>query len=434
MNTELGAVPLRVGVAGVGTVGGGVIELLHRNAALVASRAGREIKVVAVSAKDRGRERAVDISPYEWYDDSVALAGAEGIDCLVEAIGGEGDPAHATVRAAVDAGKHVATANKALLAHHGADLAARAEAAGSALLFEAAVAGGIPAIKALGEGLAGNRITRVFGVLNGTCNYILTEMERTGADYADVLAEAQRLGYAEADPATDVGGIDAAHKLALLAALAFGTEIDFGGVTIEGIERISAVDIDNARSLGYCVRLLGVARLAEDGLEQRVQPCLVPIESPLGALTGVTNAVVLEGDAVGTVTLEGPGAGGGPTASAIVADLIDVARGYRRPPFGLPVGQLTKVARQPRESRQAAYSIRVLLADEPGVLAGVAGALGAAGVSIERMQQHGQDGSTAQVVIGTHATLRAQLDEALTAIGALDACLDQPTVIRIEPA
>ena len=326
--------PLRIGLAGLGTVGAGVVRLVETHAAPLAARAGRPVEIVAVSARSRHRNRGVDLARYAWEDDPVVLARRGDVDLVVEVIGGEDGPAKATAEAAIAAGKHLVTANKAMLARHGQALAEAAEAAGVALRFEAAVAGGIPVVKALGEGLAGNAVTRLLGVMNGTCNYILTRMEAEGAPYSQVLGEAQRAGYAEADPAFDVGGIDAAQKLAILAAIAFGTRVDFEGITVEGIERVSLADIEHAKELGYRIKLLGVARTTPAGLEARMQPCLVPARSPLGQLDGVTNMVVVEGDFVGRIVMSGPGAGAGPTASAIVADVIDVARGSTVPPSG----------------------------------------------------------------------------------------------------
>ncbi|WP_340109687.1 homoserine dehydrogenase [Pikeienuella sp. HZG-20] len=425
--------PLRIGIIGLGTVGGGVLKLLSDNAALIAARAGRPLSVVAVSARNRGRDRGADLSAIDWEDDPVALARRDDIDIVVEAIGGEDGPAKAAVEAALGAGRHVVTANKAMLAHHGQALAEMAEARGAALRFEGAVAGGIPCVKALGEGLAGNRIARVMGVLNGTCNYILTRMEAEGAPYADALAAAQRLGYAEADPAFDVGGVDAAHKLALLAALAFGTRVDFANVKTEGIDQISLADIEHAAEMGYRIKLLGVARLHEDGLEQRMQPCLTPAASPIGKLDGVTNMVVLEGDAVGRIVQEGPGAGAGPTASAIVADLIDIARGARTPAFGVPAATLRAAPRAIGRA-PAAYYLRLALRDEPGVLATVAAALGAEGVSIHQMRQTAGDsqGDEATVLITTHETRREKLDAALATIAASNVETGPPVAIRIE--
>ncbi|MEO0820655.1 MAG: homoserine dehydrogenase, partial [Pseudomonadota bacterium] len=385
----------------------------------------------AVSARNRGRDRGVDIARFAWEDDPAALAAREDVDCVVEVIGGSDGPAKALVERSISAGRHVVTANKALLAHHGHGLAAAAEAAGVLLAAEAAVAGGIPAMKGLGEGLAANRITRVFGVLNGTCNFILTEMAARGADYADVLAEAQRLGYAEADPSFDVGGIDAAHKLALLAALAFGTRVDVEGVAVEGIERIAAADIETARDMGFAIRLLGLAQRHEGGLEQRVGPCMVAAGSPIGALPGVTNAVVVEGDAIGQCAFTGPGAGEGPTASAILADVIDAARGARRPLFGMPAGMLAAAPRLGHGQEHAPYYLRIMLEDAPGTLAQVATALGQEGVSIHRMRQYDRE-APVPVVIVTHEARRDAVDAALARIAALPVCRAEPVAIRIE--
>lgn len=423
---------LGVGVLGVGTVGGGVVDLLRDEAELIAERAGCRIEIRGVSARDPARQRPVDISALPWFDDPRALAGADGIDCLVEATGQDGDPVLAALVEALRLGRHVVSANKALLARHGVALAIRAEEAGAALAFEAAVAGGIPILKSLGEGLAGNRILGIHGVLNGTCNFILTRMEEEGASYGEALAEAQRLGYAEADPAMDVEGTDAAQKLALLAALAFGVEVDFDGVAVTGLDQVDAIDVEHARDLGFRIRLLAVARLTGSGLEQRVQPCLVPADSTLGALTGVTNAVAIEGAAVGRTVFVGAGAGAGPTASAIVADLVDIARGARRPAFGVAAHSLVRPVRQPREDRRAPYYLRLRLEDRPGALASVAGVLGNAGVSIDRLRQYAGEAGGATVLIVTHPTLRKRLDEAVAAIEALNVSLNRPAILRIE--
>ena len=323
------------------------------------------------------------------------------------------------------------TANKSMLSRHGTDLAKRSEAAHVALRFEAAVAGGIPCVKALTEGLAANAMTRVMGVLNGTCNYILTEMERSGANYQDVLGDAQRLGYAEADPTFDVGGIDAAQKLALLAATAYGAEVDVDGVMTTGIESITLNDISHARDMGYVIKLLGVARLTGDGLEQRMHPCLVPMSSPFGQLDGVTNMVVFEGDQVGRTVFEGPGAGEGPTASAVVADVIDIARGVRVPAFGVPAVRLTKATRSMAGSA-AAYYVRLTLEDKPGTLAKVAAILGDHQISIHRMRQYDHSDNRAPVLIVTHETTQQRLDVALSEIERSDVSLAAPVALRIE--
>ncbi len=423
--------PLKLAIAGLGTVGAGIVKIVQTHGDLLAARAGRPIAITAVSARSRGRDRGVDLSAYAWEDDPVALARRDDVDVLIEVMGGEDGPAKACVETALGNGKHVVTANKALLALHGQALAELAEENAVALRFEAAVAGGIPIVKALTEGLAANGIERVMGVMNGTCNYILTVMEDTGADYADVLKDAQELGYAEADPATDVGGFDAAHKLSLLAATAFGTQVDFDGVKIEGIERISLTDIEDAADMGYRIKLLGVARMNKDGLEQRMQPCLVPADSPLGQLEGVSNMVVVEGDFVGQTVYQGPGAGEGPTASAVMGDVMDIARGLVIPAFGVPAKTLAKAARS-TTGADAEYYLRFSLADEPGVLARVATILGNHGISINRMRQYGHADRMAPVLIVTHKVARARLDGALAEIAAEEVSLAAPVAIRIE--
>ncbi len=423
--------PFRLGIAGLGTVGAGVVKIVQAHGAMLAEKAGRPVEIAVVSARSRGLERGVDLAAYAWEDDATRLAHRDDVDCVIEVIGGSDGPAKALVSQALVAGKHVVTANKALIAHHGQALAEAAEAAGVVLRFEAGVAGGIPVLKGIGEGLAANAISRVFGVLNGTCNYILSEMEATGADYGDVLVEAQRLGYAEADPSFDVGGIDAAHKLAILAALAFGTRIDFGGVVIEGIERITLADIRTARDMGYSIKLLGLARMHDTGLEQRVRPCMVPEKTPIGALSGVTNAVVAEGDFVGTCVFTGLGAGEGPTASAILADVLDAARGVVAPAFGRPAASLTAAPRLQHGEEHSPYYLRFMLADRPGALAQIASALGEVGVSIHRMRQYGK-GDPVPVVIETHDADRDAIDAAVDAIAALPVSVEPPVAIRIE--
>ncbi len=426
--------PLSVGVAGLGTVGGGVLAMLRQNAELIAGRAGRPVAVTAVSARDRGRDRGISTAGLRWYEDPVALAADAGVDVVVEAIGGSEGPARALVEAALAAGKPVVTANKALLAVHGAALAERAEKSGVALAFEAAVAGGIPAIKALREGLAGNRISKVAGILNGTCNYILTVMRERGLEFAEVLAEAQRLGYAEADPAFDVDGIDAAHKLAILAALAFGRPVDFAAVFVEGIRRVSALDIAFATELGYRIKLLGVAERSQAGVAARVHPCMVPQAAPIARVDGVFNAVVAEGDFVGRVMLEGRGAGAGPTASAVVADLIDIARGRTTPVWGAAASALSHAPSVPMSAHVGAYYLRLMVVDRPGVIADVAAALRDCRISMESMLQRGRSsGEAVPVVLVTHETNEAAMRAALTRIAAQDAVLEEPTLIRIEP-
>ena len=418
---------MKIGIAGLGTVGAGVVRLLHDNADLITARAGQPITVAAVSARDRKRDRGLPANRLEWVDDPIQLATMPGLDAVVELIGGSDGTALALVQAALTNCRPVVTANKALLAVHGATLPRTAP-----LAFEAAVAGGIPVIKALREGLSANRITRVAGILNGTCNYILTAMREQKREFADVLAEAQSLGYAEADPATDIDGVDAAHKLAILAALAFGHPVRFDAVYVEGIRRVSALDIAFAEELGYRIKLLGIARRTEAGVEARVHPCLVPQNAPIARVDGVFNAVVAEGDAVGRVMLEGRGAGAGPTASAVVADLIDLARGRLTPVWGqdtpaddavVPIGQ-----------HLGAYYLRLMVIDKPGVIADVAAILRDHGVSLESLLQHGRSpGESVPVVLVTHEVREHAMRAAADAIAALPAVLEAPALIRIEP-
>ncbi|MEM8692092.1 MAG: homoserine dehydrogenase [Pseudomonadota bacterium] len=422
---------LRLGIAGLGTVGVGVLRILRKQAALLEKRTGSTVMISAVSARDRSKDRGVSLSDYGWEDDPVALAKREDVDVFVELMGGADGAAKAAVEAALNAGKDVVTANKAMLALHGQALAERAEAAGRVLRYEAAVAGGIPVIKALTEGLAGNEITRVLGVMNGTCNYILTRMEETGQGYNALFDECARLGYLEADPTLDVGGIDAAHKLAILSSIAFGTQVDFDGIEIEGIERVTLDDIRHAADMGYRIKLLGVAQQTGRGLEQRMMPCLVPAASPLGVLQGGTNMVVLEGDAVEQIVLRGPGAGEGPTASAVLGDICDIARSIRLPVFGQPASGL-KQSKPARAILPAPYYLRMALVDKPGALAKIASVLGEAGVSIDRMRQYGHADETAPVLIVTHKCTREALDAALSAMSGTGVLASDPVVLRIE--
>ncbi|KMW58002.1 Homoserine dehydrogenase [Candidatus Rhodobacter oscarellae] len=423
--------PLRLGIAGLGTVGTGVVKIVQRQAALLQARSGRAVQISAVSARTRDKDRGVRLGGYAWEDDPVALATRDDVDVFVELMGGSDGPAKAATEAALAAGKDVVTANKAMLAVHGQALAETAEAAGQVLRFEAAVAGGIPVVKALTEGLAGNEITRVMGVMNGTCNYILTRMEATGQGYNALFEEADKLGYLEADPNLDVGGIDAGHKLALLASIAFGTQVSFDNVQLEGIQRIEIADIEQARDMGYRIKLLGVAQMTGRGLEQRMQPCLVPADSPLGQLEGGTNMVVLEGDSVEQIVLRGPGAGEGPTASAVMSDVMDIARGIRLATFGQPAAGL-QPATPANSAVPAPYYIRTQLFDKPGALAKVATALGESGVSIDRMRQYGHDEPTAPVLFVTHKTTKEALDAAMDGMAQCDVVDGTPVAIRIE--
>jgi len=423
---------LRVGIAGLGTVGAGVVRLLRGNAEVIAARAGRPITVTAVSARDRAKDRGVDLGGIVWRENATDLV-SEELDVIVELIGGSEGVAKALTERAIAAGRHVVTANKALLAMHGAELGAAAEKAGVVLAYEAAVAGGIPAIKALREGLAANRVSHVAGILNGTCNYILTRMRAEGRDFGEILADAQALGYAEADPAFDIDGIDTAHKLAILAGLAFGQAPDFGAVHIEGIRRISALDISFAAELGYRIKLLGIAQRNEAGVSMRVHPAMVPERNLLAAVDGVFNAVLMEGDFTGPVFLQGRGAGAGPTASAVVADLIDIARGTRVPVWGTAPAALGALRQVPMSSHVGAYFIRLMVVDQPGVLADVTSILRDHEISLESMLQHGRKpGEAVPIVLVTHETTEALAAAALAKIAALPAVLDPPALIRIE--
>ncbi|MGI9493905.1 MAG: homoserine dehydrogenase [Geminicoccaceae bacterium] len=425
--------PLHIGIAGLGTVGAGVVRLLKENGTLLAARAGREISLKAVSARDRTRDRGIDLEGVRWYEDPMALASDPEIAAVIELIGGSEGVALDLTREALMNGKAVITANKALLAHHGAELAVVAEANGTTIGYEAAVAGGIPIVKALREGLAGNRIAQVYGILNGTCNYILTSMRETCRAFEEVLQEAQELGYAEADPTFDIDGVDAAHKLALLAALAFGCPPDFDAVHIEGIRHVSAEDIAFSDEMGYRIKLLGVARRTEFGLEQRVHPAMVRTGTPISQIEGVFNAVVADGDQVDTTLHSGRGAGGGPTASAVVADIADLAREAMPPVFTLPVDRLARLPRAHIGHHQGAYYIRLMVLDQPGVLADVSALMRDHNVSIEALIQRARNpGEPVPIVLTTHETTEADMTDVLKRIGALDAVLEPPRMIRIE--
>jgi homoserine dehydrogenase len=423
---------LRVAVAGLGTVGAETVRLLAERGQAVAHHAGRPVRVVAMSARDRGRDRGVDLTGIDWVEDAADLAGRADVDVVCELIGGSDGVAKTLVERALDGGKAVVTANKALLAHHGTDLALRAEAAGVALAYEAAVAGGIPIIRALREGLVINRTSRVYGILNGTCNYILTAMRETGRAFDDVLAEAQELGYAEADPTFDVDGIDAAHKLALLSALAFGHQVDFDAVHTEGIRSVSAQDIAYAEEFGYRIKLLGIAETTQEGVRQRVHPCMVAKSAPIAQVEGVFNAVMAEGDAVGTTLHYGRGAGAGPTASAVIGDVVDIAAGRTAPVLGRPAGELVPHVEAPWEHLRGGYYVRLMVIDRPGVLADVTAILRDHDVSLESMVQRGRDPhEKVPVALTTHEVDEASMRVALAAIGQLEAVLEAPAMIRI---
>jgi len=421
---------LRLGIAGLGTVGVGVIKIVQEHALMLEARAGRSVSISAVSARSKAKNRGVDLSGFSWEDDPVALAKRDDIDVFIELIGGDSGPAKAAVEAAIATGKHVVTANKAMLALHGQDLALAAETADVNLRFEAAVAGGIPIIKTLTESLAANKITRVMGVMNGTCNYILTRMESAALPYETVFEEANQLGYLEADPNLDVGGIDAAHKLALLSSIAFGTQVNFAGVELEGIGQITIEDIDHARDMGFRIKLLGVAQMTDAGLEQSMRPSLVPASSPLAQLEGGTNMVVVEGDAVEQIILRGAGAGEGPTASAVMGDVMDIARGLKLPVFGQPATTL-KPAKSAKASNEAAFCLRLNLKDAPGVMAQISTALANADVSIDRMRQFSHNDVSAPVMIVTHPIKRCKVETAFQEIAQLNVTTETPLMLSI---
>jgi homoserine dehydrogenase len=438
------AAPLRIGIAGVGTVGAQVVGLLDRQRDALAARCGRKIEVVAVSARTRSKRRQADIKRMRWVPDPVALAAEADIDVFVELIGGEGNPAKAAVEAALAAGKSVVTANKALLARHGVRLASAAERHRVALNFEAAVGGAIPIVKTIREGLAGNSLERIYGILNGTCNYILTRMEQERMAFAECLREAQRLGYAEVDPTFDIEGHDTAQKLTILASLAFGTKADESAVYVEGISSITPEDLAWADELGYRVKLLGVAVKTDNGIEQRVHPTMVRKDTAIAQVMGVTNAVTIDADAILPITLVGPGAGGLATASAVVSDIGDIARGVRTAPFGRPSARLFASKKAPMQRHEGGYYIRLLAVDKPGTAATIARRLAQQNISLESIvQRHrgappqggespGRSGAPVPVILITYATTEDAVRKALAAVGRDRVISGKPQVIRIE--
>jgi homoserine dehydrogenase len=429
--------PLKVGVAGLGTVGTALVSQIAHQRDHLAVRCGRTIEVVAVCARSRAKNRGLDLKSLRWFDDPTALARSAGIDVFVELMGGDGNPAKGAVEAALSAGKSVVTANKALLAKHGVKLAALAESRGVALNFEASVGAAIPIVKTLRDGLAGNRIERIYGILNGTCNYILTRMEQDKLSFAECLKEAQRLGYAEADPAFDIEGHDTAQKLAILASLAFGTKLDQRAIYVEGISSIAPADLAAAEELGYRVKLLGVAVKTPKGIEQRVHPTMVRKDSAIAQVMGVTNAVTVDAEGINPLTLVGPGAGGAATASAVLSDIADIARGVRTTPFGRPAARLTTVRKAPMQRHEGGYYIRLVARDKPGTAARIATRLAQQEISLESIvQRHdqataGKPGSVPVILI-TYATSEDAVRKALAAVGRDKVISGRPQVIRIE--
>ncbi len=433
--------PLKVGIAGLGTVGAEVVNLLERQKRVLSARCGRGVRVIAVSARSKVKKRKLDLRGIDWAKNPLALANDPRIDCFVELMGGSGEPALSAIEAALKNGKSVVTANKALIAKHGSRLAALAEKYGGALNYEAAVGAAIPVIKTLREGLAGTEISRVYGILNGTCNYILTRMEREGLSFAECLKDAQRLGYAEANPSFDVDGHDTAQKLAILASLAFGTKVNQGAVYVEGISSIAPEDLRAAEDLGYRVKLLGVAVRTETGIEQRVHPTMVPKSSSIAQVMDVTNAVTIDGDGIPPITLVGPGAGGAATASAVVADIADVARGIRALPFGRPIDRLKITSKAPMRRHEGGYYIRLMARDLAGTAATIATRLAEQKISIESIVQRHPDGvvdpragksSPVPVILITYATTEDAVRRALHAVQQDRLITGRPQVIRIE--
>ena len=433
---------LRIGVAGVGTVGSALVRILDEKAAALAERCGRPMAVTGVSARDRNRDRGCDLSKVTWFDTPAELAASGDIDVFVELIGGEGDPAYSAVKQALETGKHVVTANKALLARHGVELARMAEEKGLILNFEAAVAGGIPIIKTMREALTSNDVFRVYGILNGTCNYILTRMEDEGLSYDACLSQAQALGYAEADPTFDVEGYDTAHKLAILTSLAFGSEISADDIYVEGISNITAEDIEAARDMGYRIKLLGVAQKTASGIEQRVHPTMVPMRAPIAQIAGVTNAVAIEADIVGQLVLSGPGAGGNATASAVSGDLCDIAKsrpGHQiAPALGKPAGLLSPYKRAAMRAHAGGYFIRLTVHDQTGVFASIASRMAEENISLASIVQRRKNGAAENadgpqtIILITHETTEQAIRNALEKIEQ-DGHLAAPSqMIRLE--
>ncbi len=431
---------LKIGIAGLGTVGASLVRILQDRREMLATTCGRAIIVTAVTARDRNRDRGVDLSGIEWAKDAVSIAAEADIDVFVELIGGAGEPAYSAVKAALQRGVHVVTANKALLAAHGVELAALAEEKGCLLNFEAAVAGGIPVIKTLRESLTGNTVSRIYGIMNGTCNYILTRMEKEGLTFEACLKEAQRLGYAEADPAFDIEGNDTAHKLAILTSLAFGTQIAADEIYLEGITNISIEDIRAAADLGYRIKLLGVAQRTETGIEQRVHPTMVPLESVIAQVDGVTNAVAIEADILGELLMVGPGAGGNATASAVLGDIADIAKSrpgaQSVPALGRPAASLLAYTRAQMQSHEGGYFIRLTVEDRAGVFASIATRMAENRISLESIVQrptsHAADAGPQTIVLVTHATMEDSIRKAVATIKGEGYLIGEPQVIRIE--
>lgn len=425
--------PLKIAIAGLGNVGVGVVKILEEHGELIAERSGREIIITTVCARNQNADRGVDLSPYRWVGDAATLCDMDNVDIVVELIGGEDGIAYETAKNTLNNQKSLVTANKAMIAHHGAELADLAQENNVALRFEAAVAGGIPIIKVIGEGLAANKLSQVYGIMNGTTNYMLSQMEATGKSYDVILQETDALGYLEADPALDLDGIDAAHKLAILSSVAFGTKTDFENVYIEGIRNIQTIDIEYAKELGYRIKLLGMTKYEDGNLSQRVHPVMIDRSLPIAGVMDGFNALVVDGDYIDRTFYQGRGAGEGPTASAVVADLIDIARNHNGPAFFKPAAKLIPAKPVSINSRKGAYYVRLQVKDEAGVSDDITAGLKKAGVSVKTMLQKDtvQDGS-AYVVITTEGTTETAMKDALNRINELSSVIETPLSIRIE--
>ncbi|AEI37637.1 MAG: homoserine dehydrogenase [Zymomonas mobilis subsp. pomaceae] len=423
---------LRIALAGLGTVGCGVLKLLSDNADLIKRRTGRRIEVIAISARNKNRDRGIDVSRYDWVENAVDLAKRDDIDLIIELIGGSEGTALDLARQSLKKGIAFITANKAMIAHHGLELAALSEQSKAVFRYEAAVAGGIPIVKGVSEGAAANCIHQIYGILNGTSNFILTTMEKDKRAFLDVLAEAQELGYAEADPTFDIDGIDAAHKLSILSTLAFGTKIDFDSVITSGIQPVTITDMNEAKALGYCIRLIGMAEKSENGLFQRVSPCLVPLNHPLAQVDGSVNAVALEGNHVGRLFFAGAGAGAAPTASAVVADLVDIARGSRTLPFGMPTQSLEAVSVETADTHTSRVYIRLSVINDPASLAKITTALAEAKISLDSLaQHHNNDSGISELILVTEPCQGDQIKTVLTRFATIPEIKTTPVVMYI---
>ena len=422
---------LNVAIIGLGTVGSGVIKLLKRQKSNIKNRTGIELELVAISAKNKRKKRSVDISPYRWIASPINIAKDPDVDVIVELIGDMDNTARKVIKEAINNGKHVVTANKSLLAKEGSIFEELARKKNVFLRYEAAVAGGIPIIKVLQDSLIVNKISKLYGVINGTCNFILTKMEAEGREYTDVFSEAKQLGYVESDPRLDIGGIDSAHKLALLSCLAFGTSLDFKGVKTEGIDHISIEDIEEAHLIGYKIKLLATAEYQKKLLRQEVSPKLIRKESPIAQVNGSTNIIAIEGEEIGTTIFSGPGAGMGPTASSVVSDLVAIASRKSKSTF-LNGDKSNSGNRDKTLTKKSSFYLRFVLKDKPGVIARLSGKLGSCGISINQMKQKPLPKQKATLIMTTHKTVRKSLEKALNDIKRLKICEQRPVSIEIE--